>query len=102
MTVTLIWWTYILECRDGSFYVGSSADLAARLKVHTSGKGPAYTATRLPIRLVYSEQHATLQTAVDRERQLKRWSRAKKAALVAGDSNRLRTLSRCHKSPQPR
>ncbi len=95
-----IWWTYILECRDGSFYVGSTGDLAARLHVHQSGKGPAYTATRLPIRLVYSEQHATLQAAVGRERQLKRWSRAKKASLVAGDGERLHALSRCRQVPQ--
>jgi predicted GIY-YIG superfamily endonuclease len=47
-----VWWNYILKCRDGSFYVGSSGDLEARIQVHESGNGPAYTATRLPIRLV--------------------------------------------------
>jgi putative endonuclease len=93
-----VWWTYILECRDGSFYVGSSGDLAARLQVHQSGNGPAFTATRLPIRLVYSERHASLEAAVKRERQLKRWTHAKKAALVVGDAQRLRVLSRCRQS----
>ncbi len=100
MTATPIWWTYILECRDGSFYVGSSGDLAARLQVHQSGNGPAFTATRLPIRLVYSERQSTLQAAVGRERQLKRWSRVKKAALIAGNGERLHALSRCRQAPQ--
>jgi putative endonuclease len=90
-----IWWVYILECSDGSFYVGSTSDLSARVRVHQSGNGPAYTSKRLPFRLVYSEQQASLQAAVARERQLKRWTRKKKAALVAGNSDRLHNLSRC-------
>jgi putative endonuclease len=96
-----VWWTYILECRDGSFYVGSSGDLQARIKVHQSGNGPAYTATRLPIRLVYSERHATLQAAVGRERKLNRWSRQKKAALIAGDGEQLQALSNRREFQQP-
>jgi putative endonuclease len=102
MTTVPVWWTYILACRDGSFYVGSAGDLEARLEVHQSGNGPAYTSTRLPIRLMYCEQHSTLQAAVSRERQLKHWSRAKKVALIAGDGDRLHALSRCHQSTKPR
>jgi len=55
---------------------------------------PAYTAKRLPIRLVFSEQYSTLEDAVTRERQLKGWSRAKKAVLVAGDREGLQELSK--------
>ena len=94
-----IWWTYILECRDGSFYIGSTGDLEARIRVHQSGNGPAYTAARLPIRLAYSEQHSTLQEAVARERKLKGWSRAKKGALVAGDREELHALSKRRTNP---
>jgi putative endonuclease len=90
-----LYFVYILECRDGSFYVGSTSDLTARLKTHQSGNGPAYTARRLPIRLAYSESHPTLESAVGRERQLKGWSSAKRAALIDGDSSRLHDLSRC-------
>jgi predicted GIY-YIG superfamily endonuclease len=43
-----------------------------------------------PVRLVYSEAHATRSEAIKRERQLKRWTRAKKEALIAGDSGLLR------------
>lgn len=93
-----MWSTYILDCADSSYYVGSTGDLTARTQIHLSGKGPDYTARRLPVRLVYAEEHQTLQAAVARERQLKRWSRAKKNALVSGDLIRLHALSRCRQS----
>ena len=48
------YFVYILECSDGSFYVGSTNDLAARLETHQSGKGPAYIAKRLPVRLAHA------------------------------------------------
>jgi len=95
MSAAPIWWTYILGCCDGSFYVGSTGNLEARVQVHQSGNGPTYTATRLPIRLVYSETHSTQQAAVAREKQLKGWSRAKKTALIAGNAKHLNALSRC-------
>jgi putative endonuclease len=92
------WWTYILQCSDGSYYIGSSANLASRVRVHQAGNGPAYTAQRLPVQLVYSEPHESLQAAVARERQIKRWTHAKKAALIAGDREHLHNLSRCRQS----
>ena len=50
-----------------------------------SGRGGTYTAHRLPVSLVFEEPHTTLANAVAREKQIKRWSRAKKAALISGD-----------------
>ena len=47
-----MYFVYILECRDGSYYVGSTQDVSQRFDVHSSGKGPAFTAKRLPVRLV--------------------------------------------------
>jgi putative endonuclease len=93
-----MWWVYILKCCDGSFYVGSTTDLAVRVSVHQSGKGPTHTAARLPVSLVFSEPHDTLESAVQRERQIKRWTRAKKEALIAGNLARLHDLSRCLQS----
>ena len=53
-----VWYVYILQRSDGSYYVGSTTtDLAVRVRVHQSGKGPKHTATRLPVSLVFSEQH---------------------------------------------
>ncbi len=86
---------YILECADGSLYVGSTDDLVLRLARHNSGKGASWTAQRGPVTLVYSEPHSTRATAEARERQLKRWSHTKKAALVTGNRSTLTQVSRC-------
>jgi putative endonuclease len=76
--------TYILLCSDETLYVGSTANLAERLIRHNDGRGCQYTACRLPVRLVYSEEHPTLAAAIARERQVKRWSGVKKRALAEG------------------
>ena len=81
---------YILRCADGSFYVGSTHDPATREAVHNSGRGALHTKLRRPVTLVFTESFATTAGAVTRERQLKRWTRAKKEALVAGDFERLK------------
>jgi putative endonuclease len=88
---------YILECADKTLYVGYTTDLESRFKQHNDGRGGRYTATRLPVRLVYSEFCGSEGIALKRERQIKRWTRAKKAALAAGDSELLNRLS-----PTPR
>jgi putative endonuclease len=93
-----MYWIYVLQCRDGSFYVGSTVDLQDRIHTHNAGNGPAFTAKRLPVQLAYSEEQPSLEAAVKRERQIKRWSRAKKAALISGDKGNLKALSRCHGS----
>ena len=76
---------YILRCADGSYYVGKTDDLRTRLDEHQSGVGAHYTAVRRPVEMVYAEEHSSIRDAKDRERQLKRWSRAKKEALIAQD-----------------
>ena len=88
------WTVYILECRDGSYYVGMSSDLETRLKDHQSGKS-CHTSKRLPVKLRYQEASETKATATKRERQIKKWSREKKTALIMGDPLWLKTLARC-------
>ncbi|NUN48409.1 MAG: GIY-YIG nuclease family protein [Candidatus Brocadiae bacterium] len=85
---------YILRCADGSLYIGRTPSLQARLARHAQGQGCQYTAHRLPVTLVWQEHHASWETAFAREAQLKRWSRAKKEALVRGDIPTLKQLSR--------
>ncbi len=85
---------YILLCSDGSYYVGQTHDLVARVKAHNAGTAASHTKERRPVRLVYSERHETLAGAVQRESQLKGWTRAKKEALVAGQLDRLHGLAR--------
>jgi predicted GIY-YIG superfamily endonuclease len=89
---------YILECCDGAYYVGLAQDVVMRFKVHSSGNGPSFTAQRLPVRLVYQEAFENLVEATRRERQLKGWSRAKKAALIAQNFKLLSDLSVCHQT----
>jgi putative endonuclease len=76
---------YILRCADGSYYVGKTDDLRTRLDEHQSGVGADYTALRRPVEMVYAEDHSTIRSAKHRELQVKRWSRAKKEALIAHD-----------------
>lgn len=85
---------YILVCSDDTLYVGSTSDVVQRERAHNEGRGAKYTAGRLPVRVVYSEGHESRSAAQKREAQLKRWSRAKKMALVGGDAERLRGLAR--------
>jgi putative endonuclease len=76
------WTVYVLRCGDGSLYTGATNDLTARVAAHGAGKGGAYTRSRLPVMLIYSEPHADRGTALRREAALKRLSRAAKLALV--------------------
>lgn len=80
-----MWFVYILRCGDGALYVGETNNLDLRLAKHNNGSACAFTASRRPVRLAYSEAHATRAAALARERQLKRWRRTKKEALIAGD-----------------
>ena len=85
-------YVYILRCRDESLYVGETDDLAKRLARHNAGRGCLFTASRLPVALVYAEERALRDGALERERQLKRWTRAKKEALIAGNLRLLKRL----------
>lgn len=85
---------YILRCADGTYYVGSTSDLDSRVQAHNSGRGPRFTACRRPVELVHFEPFATMEQARQREIQIKKWSRAKKEALVPGDLAALHGLSR--------
>ena len=91
-------YVYILRCDDGSLYIGECDELMPRLDRHNEGRGCGYTASRLPVTLVYAEQFASRIDAVKRERQLKHWTREKKEALIAGDLRNLKRLSRSRQS----
>jgi putative endonuclease len=85
--------TYILKCVDGSFYVGSTRDLATRLQQHASGLGSAYTAKRLPVELVWSAEFDRIDDAYVLEKRIQGWSRAKRLALIEGRFEALPDLS---------
>jgi putative endonuclease len=85
---------YIVRCSDDSLYVGHTRDVDARVQLHNDGRGAHWTANRRPVRLVYQEPQPSRQKAVARERQLKRWTHAKKLALINGDRTALKSLAR--------
>jgi predicted GIY-YIG superfamily endonuclease len=89
-----MFYLYILCCADASYYIGHSDDLEKRVSDHERGGISAYTRKRRPLKLVFSEQFATREEALARERQVKGWSRAKKEALIAGNWERLTRLAR--------
>lgn len=93
---------YILACGDGSFYVGSTKDLRSRLEQHRTGEGSKHTAARPPVKLIYYEGFVRIDEAFAREKQVQGWTRAKKMALIEGDTERLKALARSKSTdPEP-
>jgi putative endonuclease len=88
-------YVYILRCSDGSYYCGTARQgLEMRVAEHNSGAYGGYTATRRPVTLVFSDWFERITDAIAVERQVKGWSRAKKEALMRGDFDALRVLSK--------
>ncbi len=75
-------YTYILRCGDGTLYTGWTNDLEKRLAAHNAGKGGKYTRSRLPVELIYREEHETKEEAMRREWQIKQLTREQKLALI--------------------
>src|SRR5687767_6700012 len=90
----LMAWMYILECCDGSYYVGSTKNLELRLSQHQAGKGSIYTSGRLPVKLVYCEEYDRVADAFYREKQLQGWTRRKREALMNGNPELLPVLAK--------
>jgi putative endonuclease len=87
-------WLYILECSDGSYYVGSTTDLERRIWEHNEGLGAKYTARRRPVKLAYAAEFESIAEAYEREKQVQGWGRAKRKALIDGDYGALPELAR--------
>jgi len=92
-------WAYMLHCRGGAFYTGQTDDLEFRVAQHHAGKGAAFTAERLPVELVWSQEFGTRDEAKEAEARLKGWSRAKKLALIRGDWEAISNLARSKSGP---
>jgi len=84
---------YILLCCDGSYYTGSTIDLELRIAQHQRGEGANYTRKRLPVKLVYYEEYDRIDEAFYREKQVQRWRREKKEALINGSQELLPKLA---------
>ena len=90
-------WVYILKCTDGSYYTGliRGEEPEQRLSEHQMKLSPsAFTSSRLPVRLVYSEYFDLVVDAIAAEHKIKGWSRATKEALIKGDWKLIQALAR--------
>ncbi|MGB3846781.1 MAG: GIY-YIG nuclease family protein [Sphingopyxis sp.] len=92
-------WAYMLHCRGGMFYIGHTDNLPHRIGQHEAGSFPGFTADRLPVTLVWSQEFPTRYEALEAERRIKGWSRIKKMALIRGDWHQISTLAKSKNGP---
>ena len=85
---------YILICGDGTYYTGSTRNLARRLMQHQSGTGAIHTTMHQPVDLIYSEVFSRIDHAFYREKQVQRWSHDKKTAIIKGEIEILKMLAK--------
>ena len=76
------YWVYMLRCRDGSLYTGSTTDVERRCALHNAGKGAKYTRSRLPVVLVWSCYAEDKIMAQKLECAVKKLSKKQKELLV--------------------
>jgi putative endonuclease len=89
-----MYFVYIVQCSDGYYYTGVTNNLERRLNEHNSGLVDGFTSKRLPVQLVYSQSFQFIEEAIRSEKKLKGWSRKKKEALIKGDFEKLKLLSK--------
>jgi len=92
-------YVYILKCADGSYYTGHTENADVRLAAHQQATTDSWVSKRLPFELMFIETAETREEALAFELQIKRWSRAKKEALIARDWERLQLLARNYSEP---
>ncbi len=87
---------YILRCANGQYYTGSTNNIGRRIAQHLNGEGSNFSYKHLPFELVYTEEFQTIDDAFNREKQIQKWSRVKKEALIRGDFEELKRFARNH------
>ena len=86
---------YILKCSDNSYYTGITNNLERRMQEHIEGLNKTcFTYNKLPSFLVYQSVFNNPIEAIAFEKQIKGWSRKKKEALINGDIELLKALSK--------
>lgn len=78
----LMYFVYIIKCKDGTLYTGITNDLGRRFSEHKNSKGGHYTKSRKVIEMVYNEPAQNKSVALKREAQIKGWRREKKLNLI--------------------
>ena|SRR5690606_41379028 len=89
------YFVYILKCSDNTYYTGVTNNIERRLIEHQNGEEPkCYTYKRRPVELKFYAEFSNIENAIEKEKQIKKWSRAKKEALIDGDYDLLPSLSK--------
>ncbi|MHB8271921.1 GIY-YIG nuclease family protein [Bradyrhizobium sp.] len=92
---------YIVRCSDGSLYIGiTRTTLEIRIAQHNDGTFEGYTRSRRPVVLIFSQWFDRITDAIENERKLKKWTRAKKEAFIRGDIVALQMLAK-RRTPHP-
>ena len=90
-----IYFVYILKCSDDTYYTGFTSDLEKRYLEHKTGKHKeSYTFSRRPISLEFYAEFTEPSIAINTEKQIKKWSKAKKEALINNEFEKLPNLSK--------
>lgn len=77
------YFVYLLRCSDNTYYTGVTNDVYRRLAEHQSGDDiHSYTYKRRPVQLVFFAEFSDINSAIEKEKQIKKWSKAKKEALI--------------------
>jgi len=91
------YYVYILLCADNSYYTGITSDVIKRMEEHQSNKHiKSYTHKRQPVILKFYSEFTNVTVAIAKEKQIKKWSRAKKEALINGEYETLINLAKKH------
>ena len=83
----------LVSGKHGTLYVGVTSNLSQRLVAHRSGEVEGFTSRYHIHRLVYVEPHNSMEAAINREKQIKKWNRAWKIRLVERSNPEWRDLS---------
>ena len=90
-----IYFVYILKCNDGTYYTGVTNNIERRLSEHQSGENiNSYTYKRRPVKLMFYVEFSNIEFAIEKEKQIKKWSKSKKEALINGEFKLLPELSK--------
>ena len=88
-------YVYLLKCSDNSYYTGVTSNLYQRMFQHDTAFFPdCYTANKRPLQLVFYAEFTDINLAIEKEKQIKKWSRLKKEALINGDFDALPNLAK--------
>jgi putative endonuclease len=85
---------YLLASRrNGTLYVGVTSDLPGRVYGHRLGAVRGFTRDYGVKRLVWFEQHSTMESAIIREKRIKKWNRKWKLELIEAENPTWRDLA---------